>query len=170
MAPSPSVHRWRTLWAVAGLIVCADQVTKFLVRRWIPPGDAYPVIAGFFDLVHGQNTGISFGLFRTMPGLFALLGLLTVPLLVWAYAALPLTRWGRVAWAAVVGGATGNAIDRLTIGHVTDFIDWYVGGYHWYAFNVADAGIVVGVFAIIGLNLLQTDDAPGAPSDASNSV
>lgn len=170
MTTASPARRWRLLIGVVLVVVVVDQGTKALVRAYIPPGDAYTVLPGCFDFVHGQNTGIAFGLFRAVPDLFTLLGILTVPLLIWGYAALPLTAWGRVAWAGIVGGAIGNAIDRIRIGHVTDFIDWYVGPYHWYAFNLADASIVVGVFAIVGLNLLLPDPAPGPTSDVSDPV
>ncbi len=170
MAPSRSPHGW---WLLVGIVaggVLLDQVTKGLVRAHIPPGDALTVIPGCFDLVHGQNTGIVFGLFRAVPGLFKVLNLLTVPLLLWGYVALPLTRGGQVAWSAIIAGAVGNSIDRVAIGHVTDFIDWYLGSYHWYAFNVADACILVGVIAIIGFNLLLPTPVPPASSDVSDPV
>ena len=158
------------LIGISGGCVLADQVTKYLVRAHIRPGDAYTVIPGCFDLVHGQNPGIVFGMFREAPGLFTLLGIVTVPLLVWGYVTLPLTSWGRVAWSVIVAGAVGNAIDRLLFGQVTDFIDWYIGSYHWYAFNIADACLFVGVFALVGLNLFISEPAPAASADASDSV
>lgn len=159
MAAFPPADR-RVLIGITAGIVLVDQITKALLRASLAPGDVVAVIPGCFNLVHGQNAGIVFGMFRESAPVFRLLGVLTIPLLVWGYVALPLTRWGRVAWAGVLGGATGNQVDRLSLGHVTDFLDWYVGTYHWYAFNVADVAIMTGVAAIIGLNLLADPEPP----------
>lgn len=158
---------WGPLAGVGALVILVDQVTKALVRASIAPGDTVPVVPGCFDLVHGQNTGIAFGLFQGDTQLFTLLGALTIPLLVWGYCALPLRPWGRIAWGAILGGATGNFVDRLAMGHVTDFVDWYVGPYHWYAFNVADACIMVGVFAVILFNLIDDRGRAAAKPEAN---
>lgn len=170
MAGAPAARGWRTLLVVAALVTLTDYATKSLVRSHIPPGDAYSVIPGCFDLVHGHNTGIVFGLFQGWPSFFTVMNLVYVPFLVWGYVALPLSRGGRVAWAAILGGCLGNLIDRLTLGHVTDFIDWYIGPYHWYTFNVADACLTVGVLAIAGLNLFHTPPPAEPAADASDSA
>ena len=170
MTDAPSAPPWRILFGVAAGVILLDQVTKFLVRAHLPPGTVYTVIPGCFDLVHGHNTGIVFGLFRSAPTLFTVVNLLILPLLVWGYRRLPLTAAGRVAWAGIVGGNAANLTDRLTLGHVTDFIDWYIGTHHWYAFNVADACISVGVFAIVLLNLFEPPESAEPTADASDPV
>lgn len=128
-----------------------DQVTKWWIldHVMIPPRTIE--ITFFFNVVLGRNTGVSFGLL-TGVGLpawalaFFSAGV-AVALLVWfgrATSRLVLTGLG-----LVVGGALGNATDRMRHGAVTDFLDFHVAGWHWPAFNMADVGIVCGVFFLI---------------------
>jgi signal peptidase II len=108
------------------------------------------VIGGFFNLVHVQNSGVAFGLFaeqgEARSWILAVLGLVAlcaVAMYFW------ITPRGDLllltALALVAGGAVGNLIDRIAAGGVTDFLDVYVGSYHWPAFNVADSAITVGI-------------------------
>jgi len=164
--------RWFALIGVSAVVVAVDQLTKALVRTRLGAGDAFTVIPGCFDIVHGRNAGVVFGLFVEHPRLFTVLNLATIPLLFWGYRVMPLTRAGQLAWAGIVGGAIGNLLDRLFLGSVTDFIDWYVGAYHWYTFNVADASIVIGVATILALDFFgrhSTNEAtPASSTDATD--
>ena len=142
--------QWLALLVVAGAAVVADQITKQVVGRTLPLGDSVDII-GPFSIRHVQNSGIAFGLFasRTAPviGVTAV----TVGLMLWFFA-----RSGRrhpvlpVALGLVVGGSIANLIDRVRLGHVTDFLDLVA----WPAFNLADAFIVVGVAILFGTLVL----------------
>jgi signal peptidase II len=107
-----------------------------------------PIFNGF-NLNVVWNTGVSFGLFRALPP-FVLLGItggFVVGLLIWLYKNdQPCERW---ALSLIIGGAVGNIRDRILYGAVFDFLDFYVGPYHWPAFNLADSCIVVGVLLLI---------------------
>jgi signal peptidase II len=132
-------------------VLVLDQWTKWLVEDHLPHHVAEPIIPGFFNLTHVQNTGVAFGLFAAqgMGGgswLLTLLGLaalLAVGLYFWFTPSHD--RLLLVALALVVGGAVGNLVDRVVAGAVTDFVDLYVGTYHWPAFNVADSAISIGI-------------------------
>jgi len=142
--------QWLALVVVAAAAVVADQVTKQVVGRTLPLGDSVDII-GPFSIRHVQNSGIAFGLFasRTAPviGVTAV----TVGLMLWFFA-----RSGRrhpvlpVALGLVLGGSIANLIDRVRLGHVTDFLDLVA----WPAFNLADTFIVVGVAILFGTLVL----------------
>jgi signal peptidase II len=154
--------RWRLGLAVAAGIVALDQLTKWWVLALVLQPPRMIEVTSFFNLVMVWNRGISFGLADTGLDamrwvLVALAAVITVALIVW------LTRIARpflaVVVGLVIGGAVGNLIDRVRFGAVFDFLDFHAFGYHWYAFNVADAAISVGVA------LLVIDSLFGRPAD-----
>ncbi len=144
----------RELW-IAGIIVVLDQVTKALIVSALALHDGSEVIPGFFDLTRVHNAGAAFGMMNTMnfPFKTAVLAIVaTVALAGLAtYATmLPASqRLARIGLATIVGGAAGNLIDRIRQGYVVDFVDLYWRGWHFWAFNVADAAITVGVALMI---------------------
>jgi signal peptidase II len=146
------------LWIAAG-IVLADQATKAMIRSSLDLHESATVIPGFFDLTRVHNTGAAFGFLDPVdfPYKAVVLSLVAVAALVGLalYAAtLDATqRLTRTGLAFVIGGAAGNLIDRVTAGYVLDFVDLYYGDWHFWAFNVADAAINVGV-ALMILELL----------------
>ena len=141
--------RWIFL-AVAVIVLVLDQISKLWIRSNIDAGESFPVI-GPLSIVHAQNTGSAFSLFTDqtlMLSIFNIIGLIVI-LLFYGHISRSSTL-GNLALGLVFGGALGNLIDRLRLGHVTDFIDvrlWY--DYHWPAFNVADSAISIGVIALI---------------------
>jgi signal peptidase II len=145
--------------SIVGLVVVADQVSKAMVRTGFQLHQEQEVIPGLLNLTRVHNTGAAFGMLNTidLPMKTLLLGIVAAVALAGLamYAAtLPaaqrLTRWGL---AAIIGGAAGNLIDRVATGYVLDFVDFYAGDWHFWAFNVADAAITVGVGLMI-LDLL----------------
>jgi signal peptidase II len=141
--------------ATAAVIVVADQITKLLIRRDFELYDSVSVIPNFFSLTRIHNTGAAFGLLDSVDlpfktGLLALVSTAALVGLAAFAASLPeIHRLARVGVALVVGGAAGNLIDRLWLGYVVDFVDVYWRGWHFWAFNVADAAISVGMALII---------------------
>jgi signal peptidase II len=146
------------LWLAAGL-VAIDQITKAVVRAEFQLHDGVSVVPGFFDLTRVHNTGAAFGMLNSadFPLKSVILVLVATAALagVALYAAmLPVSQWlARIGLAFILGGAAGNLIDRVTLGYVVDFFDFYWRGWHFWAFNVADASITVGV-ALMILDLL----------------
>jgi signal peptidase II len=149
----------RAFWWVALAIVALDQSAKALISARLPLYDSPPVIPGFLDLVHVHNAGVAFGLLNDMT--HPLRSLATTTLAVLALIGIAfyarhiredeyLARFGL---SCILGGAIGNLADRLRQGFVVDFVDVYWRGWHFWAFNVADAAITVGAILIF-LDLL----------------
>ncbi len=136
---------------VAVVVLCLDQITKTAVMENIPLYGRIIVIPSFFDLTHLTNTGAAFGF---MAGhekwrhlFFQLISFLALGGLFYLYITAPdKTVWLFWGCSLVFGGACGNLVDRIRFGHVIDFLDFYVGSYHWPAFNVADSAITIGGF------------------------
>ena len=135
---------WVALIAVA--IAVLDQVSKWLIVRSISPEETRVVISGFFSLVNWRNTGAAWGIFQHYNLLLTAVSVLTVLVLWWFRHSFPLKHpAARLALGLIAGGIIGNVIDRVRLGSVVDFLSFYVGPYHWPAFNVADSSICIGV-------------------------
>ncbi|MBO6690037.1 signal peptidase II [Hyphomonas sp. GM-8P] len=134
-----------------GLALAADQITKAVANAYSDAlAGGIPVVPGF-NLIFLRNDGVTFGLLGGAPW-WALSGLALV-VTVWLTVLLvrATSRLDAAAYGLVIGGALGNVADRLRFGAVTDFLDVYVGTWHWPAFNMADVAVVGGV----GLLLLS---------------
>jgi signal peptidase II len=132
-----------------GLVV-VDQITKFLVEGRMSEGLEFSILPGLFSLTRVHNTGVAFGMAQ---GNNLLTGLLALGILIFAgWMAREWDwrkRWIQVVAGLVAGGAVGNLIDRMRVGHVIDFLDFHCGRWSWPAFNVADAAISVGVGILV---------------------
>lgn len=149
--------------AVCGISIVLDQVTKWLFLDIVRAAGGAIEVTGFFNLVTVWNRGVSFGMLSSDAelGRWLLSGLalaIAIGLFFWLRKA---GHWIlATALGLIMGGAVGNVIDRVRFGAVFDFLDLHVAGYHWPAFNVADAAIVVGVGLILLDGLInKTDNA-----------
>lgn len=138
-----------------------DQMSKWVLLHTLQPLEAVPVVEGFFNIVHVRNRGMAFGLFNRGEHLqwrtLLLVGasLAAIVVVTWWLTRLKSSEKAMtVGLSLVLGGALGNLIDRLAYGEVIDFLDFYIGTYHWPAFNLADAAITVGT-AVIGFVFLR---------------
>jgi len=140
------IRKYWQIIVIAAVIVILDQWTKSLVRANIPLGgkwlpDSLAWLSPYARIVHWYNTGAAFGMFKEGSMVFTVLAFLVVGLILYYYPQVEHADWSlRFAMSMQLGGAIGNLADRLTIGHVTDFIS--VGTFA--VFNVADASISVG--------------------------
>ena len=144
---------WNLL--VFTLIIFFDQLTKLIAASSLIPSRPVPVIPGLFNFTLVYNPGAAFGLFSALPDAYRRFTLLVVSglaLVVVFRFIVKEARDDRVAQAALAGilaGAIGNIIDRVRFDAVVDFLDFYVGKYHWPAFNVADSAISLGVCILV---------------------
>jgi signal peptidase II len=133
----------------AGLIVTVDQVTKTLVRTRLPVQGVWspwPWLTPYARIVHWYNSGVAFGMFQGMNGVFIVLAILVSLAILYYFPRVPRHDWAlRLAMGMQLAGAVGNLIDRVKFGNVTDFIS--IGNFA--VFNVADASISVGVAILI---------------------
>jgi signal peptidase II len=139
--------------AMAVLVVALDQLTKWWILEVVmQPVPRIVEVTPFFNLVLAWNYGVSFGTFASteayMPYVLSAVAFgIVVVLLVWMRNAG--RRFIAVALGMVIGGAIGNIIDRIRFGAVADFLDFHVAGWHFWAFNIADSGITVGVALLL---------------------
>lgn len=142
------------VWWLIAVVVVADQVSKLLVQAYIPLFDTLTIIPGLLDLIHIHNAGVAFGIMNDVEHPYR--AALTTALALVALAGIvyyarqvhPSERLARTGLSLILGGAVGNLIDRIRLGHVVDFIDVYRGDWHFWAFNVADAAISCGAVLI----------------------
>ncbi len=144
-----SIKSYLLLIPISGSIIVLDQITKTLVRNNIPLGDIWspwPWLVPYARIVHWSNTGVAFGLFQGQGLLLTFLAFIIAAAIFYFYPKFSEEDWPlRLALGMQFGGAVGNLIDRLTIGHVIDFIS--IGNFP--VFNIADASITVGVGVMI---------------------
>lgn len=146
------------------VIVAMDQLTKALVRLMVPLHESITIVPGLMDFTHVRNTGAAFGIlnlsdfpFKTvLIAVIASAALVGVGMYAASLAHHQLV--ARIGLALIIGGAAGNLIDRIVAGSVVDFVDVYWRSYHFWAFNVADSAISVGV-AIMILDMLGVQGA-----------
>tara|TARA_R110002096_G_scaffold229063_8_gene418576 strand:+ start:1441 stop:1959 length:519 start_codon:yes stop_codon:yes gene_type:complete len=139
-----------------GFALAADQISKAVVNANSDTlAGGIPVVPGF-NLIFLRNDGVTFGMLGGAPW-WALSGLALV-VTVWLAVLLVRTdsRLDAAAYGLVIGGALGNVVDRLRIGAVTDFLDVYVGTWHWPAFNIADVAVVSGVGLLLASEFVNS--------------
>ena len=143
--------RYRLLLVVAAVVVALDQLTKWWAMTTIPLHGSVPVLQGFFDLVNIRNRGAAFGFLNRsdIEWQFWIFLAATLVAVVAIWALVRTSKHDPLLFSTlglVLGGAVGNLIDRLRFRAVVDFLDFYMGSWHWPAFNVADIAICVGAF------------------------
>jgi signal peptidase II len=158
--------RW--LWLSLGLLAL-DRATKFAIEHYTSPSLHHPIFSDVVVLVHSQNPGIAFGVFsdsnsRWLAPLLLLSATVIMSLLAWLL--VTGRSGGRLAQcgvALILGGASGNALDRVLHGGVTDFLEVRLGVFRWPAFNVADSAISIGAVLIL-LELFFSRRHPAGPA------
>jgi len=131
---------------VSFLVALLDQITKYLAGQNLHVGGCIPVIPELFDLRYVQNTGAAWGMFEGLGSWLIFISVvMLVVIIVFRRSFATDTLIYRLTLGLLVGGITGNLIDRVRLGYVVDFLDFYWRGHHFPAFNAADAAICVGV-------------------------
>ena len=138
---------------VAGLVLVADQLTKWAALASLEPYQPVPVLP-ILNLTLAFNTGAAFSFLADGGGwqrwlLSGVAVAVSAYLLVWLRGLDAAKRLEVIGLGLILGGALGNLVDRLRLGGVIDFIDVHYGGWHWPAFNVADSAITLGVVAVL---------------------
>jgi signal peptidase II len=155
---------------LAGVLLLLDQASKIVVERSLVGRGAISVIPGFLDLVYVTNKGAAWGMFSDLVygrGLLLLISVVVTGLVVWQFRLLTEGRSERFfALGMVLSGIFGNGIDRIWRGAVVDFLDVYVGTWHWPAFNVADSAICIGV----GIYVFSSLFCPPGTADGEGGV
>lgn len=154
-----SDRRWG-FYATILFVILIDQITKLLVVATVPLFDSVTLIPNLIDITYVRNTGLAYGLMNDWN--FAYKPLITGALATAALGGILLyarqmsadEKWARIGLSLILAGAIGNILDRVRLGYVIDYVDVYWRGWHFWAFNVADAAISVGaVFVFADLFL-----------------
>ena len=152
-------------YALALLLVLLDQLSKYWVSTSLRYGEAR-AYAGFFNLVLTHNPGAAFSFLAGAGGwqrgffiVVALVAIVVISVLLARHAA---DKLFCLALALILGGAIGNVIDRIVLGHVVDFLDFHFAGWHWPAFNLADSAITVGALLLVADSLRPGTRRAGA--------
>ena len=147
------MSRFQTLAVVNLIVVPLDQLTKWLVDSTFRLHESVPVIPDLFHLTYVRNKGAAFGIFADSSvriPFFITVSIVALLAILWYLRHLQeRQRVALYALSLVFAGALGNLIDRIRFGEVVDFLDFFLGRYHWPAFNVADSAISIGVTLLI---------------------
>jgi|SRR5208283_210431 len=131
---------------VAIVVFILDQLTKYLIKSYVGPFEVIRIFS-FLNIIYAENTGSAFGLFKSLGNSFfvivAIVAMVTVSVLIVKDKA------NRLVFSFILGGALGNVADRIIHGYVIDFLDLYVGNYHWPTFNVADSFLTIGIALLV---------------------
>lgn len=170
--------RFWSLCLLMATLIIVDQLSKGAIQSSLFWGQSIPVIDGFFSIAYVKNTGAAFGFMADGPLIFRQIFFLALPVLFcgWIFYLLVKTLKGpyylSLAYALILAGATGNLIDRFSLGYVVDFLlfYWKDESKHFPAFNVADSCITIAAFLLIFDFFQQLKQKKGSDQDASDSV
>tara|TARA_B000000441_G_C21718213_1_gene337260 strand:- start:872 stop:1342 length:471 start_codon:yes stop_codon:yes gene_type:complete len=136
---------------VSAILVLADQISKTIVVKTMSLYESIPVIQNFFHFTYITNDGMAFGInFPFGYYIFTIVSVLLTLFLFWYL-------WSvrthsiviRLGISFIIAGAIGNLIDRIFLGAVIDFLDFMIGNFHWYVFNLADSYVTVGMVLVL---------------------
>jgi signal peptidase II len=144
---------WPLFLALVPAVVIPDQLTKAWIVARLQPREGIEVLGDYVRLVHSQNTGGLFGFFRDQAPIFAVMSIVVVGLIAWYHARGGRSPYLSLTLGLLTGGAIGNLLDRLRLGHVVDFVDVGIGDLRWYTFNVADMAISASLILLLLLAL-----------------
>jgi len=145
----PSAGRWALFAGIAIVVVVLDQLAKGWIVANLDPGEGIVVLGEWLRLVHGQNSGILFGMLPQSAPIFAVVSLGVTALIVVYHAKAGHGIVTTIALGLLLGGAIGNLVDRLRYGYVVDFVDMGIGSWRFYTYNLADACITTAIVLLI---------------------
>lgn len=168
------VRSGRPLWiqfaTLVAAIVALDQVTKAWITSELSGGRVLVFLDGALRLLYSENDGALFGLFRGQVGLFAVLSIAVIGLIVVLHGRSGRSGYMTLTLGLLLGGAIGNAVDRIRLGYVIDFVDGGIGDLRFYTFNVADACISAAIVLLLATAIwpsLTGDARSGAATAAT---
>lgn len=143
-------------YLIALFVILLDQVTKWVIVRYMELGDSIEIISGFLYITSHRNRGAAWGILQGQMWFFYIVTVIVVVMLVLYIQRLkPHQRLFGIALSLMLGGAIGNFIDRIFRKEVVDFIDTYIFTYNFPIFNIADSALVIGVGFIFILTIFE---------------
>lgn len=153
---------WLLFGGLAAAVVLADQLTKAWITSAIVPGEVIRLVGDELRLIITYNTGGLFGLFRDQAPVFAAFSVGVMGLIVVFHARSASGRYVSATLGLLLGGAIGNFVDRVRLGHVIDFVDGGLGDTRFYTFNVADMAVTASVLLLLALSVRSSFGGAGA--------
>lgn len=140
---------------IAVIVLLLDQVTKLLITSNMVLYEDIPVISGFFHITYVQNTGMAWSLLSGKQFFLCLMAAIAIGVMVYYLLYKKPDKLTTVALGLMIGGAAGNLLDRLVLNYVRDFLNFYIFGYDFPVFNVADCALCIGVGILILASVLE---------------
>lgn len=134
---------------LSAVVIVLDQVTKYMVAGNMLLYEDIPVISGFFHITYVQNTGMAWSMLSGQQILLSLAAAVAIGVMLWVLITRKPGILVRISLGLMIGGAAGNLIDRLLLNHVRDFLNFYIFGYDFPVFNIADVALCIGVAFLI---------------------
>ena len=144
-----------TAMIIAVVVLLIDQITKYLISANMLLFEDIPVISGFFHITYVQNTGMAWSLFSGQQLFLSLAAAVAIGVMLWVLLTKKPDRLTTIALGLMIAGAAGNLIDRLLFAYVRDFLNFYIFGYDFPVFNVADIALCLGVGLLILESLIE---------------
>lgn len=133
------------IFSITTLIILLDQLTKYLISKYLNLNQSIPLIKNILHITYLQNTGAGFGMLKGWNTILIFLSLIIIGLILFYFDKITKEKQIFIPIALILGGAIGNLINRIFLGHVIDFIDFRI----WPAFNIADSCITIGALWLI---------------------
>lgn len=153
----------KKIYITAIIIFIIDQISKVVISTYLSLNETIRVIKNFFYITYINNTGASFGILKNSKVLLILLSIIALIILVRYTNSFKNTKNNILGLGFLMGGIIGNLADRLLFGYVRDFLNFYIIGYDFPIFNIADIFIVLGVFILI-ISIIRGEDSNGNSS------
>ena len=132
------------------IFLVIDIVSKLVISNLMNVHDSIMVIENFFYITYVRNTGAAWSIFSGKIWMLIIVSLIIISFMVWyIYRNKPKSKLEKIGYAMILGGAFGNLLDRIIYGYVVDFLDFYIFGYDYPIFNIADSFILIGVVLLI---------------------
>lgn len=141
------------IWITMAAVLVLDQLSKYMITAYEITD--IPVIKGFFHITYMKNTGMAWSMLSGQTGLLALVSAVAIGVMLNYLLKNKPDRLTSFALALMIGGAAGNLIDRLFLGYVRDFLNFYIFGYDFPVFNIADSALCIGVFLLLIASFME---------------
>jgi signal peptidase II len=152
------LKKGKIILLVSSLVVILDYLTKEIIIAVVMPHEIINILP-FLNIVHVRNKGVAFGILSDLGNnLFIFITIVAILLIIYYLSKLS-KKTELYSLSMILGGAIGNLIDRIRFGEVVDFIDFFVGKWHWPAFNVADSALTIGIIIFFIASLYNTREA-----------
>lgn len=141
---------YNTIFIMSGVVLLLDQIIKKIIELSMNVNSSISIIDGFFNITYVQNTGAAFSMFQNSRLFLVIIALLSLLLIIYMVTHdKNKTNLNKLSYGLLIGGIIGNLVDRVFLGYVIDYLDFNIFGYSFPVFNLADIGIVVGIFLMV---------------------